>query len=251
MVDSIRGGVAELTGESARHLTRVLRVEAGQRFEISDGREAWLAEISEAHGPRVVFRVVEPLKMQQLPARVGLCAALIKFDRFEWMIQKATELGVDHVLPVETARTEKGLFHASAKRRERWTRIAIEATAQSRRLSAPPILPAVRLPECLTAGEGVRYRMEENTAPPLAHLLAQSVPLEGAVRLLVGPEGGWTDEERRATAQAGWQPASLGPCILRAETAAIAAIAVVSAWAASSQYNRAGAGDTSEEPRAD
>src|SRR5689334_19202588 len=100
-VDSIRGNSAELRGEEARHLTRVLRVEPGQRFELSDNERAVLAEIEEARGERVAFRVIEPIDSPPIPARVTLCASLIKFDRFEWMLEKATELGVERILPVE------------------------------------------------------------------------------------------------------------------------------------------------------
>jgi 16S rRNA (uracil1498-N3)-methyltransferase len=232
-VDEIRGGMAELTGDDARHLTRVLRVEPGQRYEVSDGRSAWLAEIAEAHGPRVVFRMIEPAQTAGLPVRIVLCAALIKFDRLEWMIEKVTELGVDSILPVETARSEKGLLAASAKRADRWLRVAREAAEQSRRLRIPEILPAVRLDVCLRESKG--YRLEEDTAPPLLDLLGQSPASE--FRLLVGPEGGWTDAERASAARAGWLPASLGPRILRAETAAIAAVAVAAAFASAARYN--------------
>jgi len=228
-VDEIRGGAAELTGDDARHLTRVLRVEPGQRYEISDGHTAWLAEIAEAHGPRVVFRLIEPIETAGLPVRIVLCAALIKFDRLEWMIEKVTELGVDSIQPIEAARSEKGLLQASAKRSERWVRIAREAAEQSRRLRVPEILPAVRLDVCLREFQG--YRLEEDTAPPLLGLLEQSPASE--IRLLAGPEGGWTDAERESAARAGWLPASLGPRILRAETAAIAAVATIAADTAS------------------
>src|SRR5208283_3460618 len=126
-VGRISGGVAELRGEEARHLTRVLRVEPGQQFEISDNTTAWLAEVTEARGERVVFRTLAPLADPESPVRVTLVAALFKFDRFEWMVEKATELGVERIQPVEAARTGKGLFEASAKRIERWRRIAREA----------------------------------------------------------------------------------------------------------------------------
>ncbi len=248
-MDAVRGGVAELGGDGARHLTRVLRVEPGQRYEISDGRSAWLAEIVEARGPRVVFRAIEPVETRELAVRITLCAALIKFDRLEWMIEKATELGVERFQPVEAARSEKGLLEASAKRADRWRRIAREAAEQSRRLRAPEILPALRLEACLAAGGDARYRLEEGAAPALVRLLAMPAEAGGEVRLLAGPEGGWTGEERDAAARAGWLPVSLGPRVLRAETAAIAAVAVVaSAFAASSRYNETREGDLSKRP---
>jgi 16S rRNA (uracil1498-N3)-methyltransferase len=234
-VDAVHGDVAEVAGDNARHLTRVLRVEPGQRYEISDGHAAWLAEITEARGPRVVFRVIEPVETAELAVRITLCAALIKFDRLEWMIEKITELGVERIQPVEAARSEKGLLQASAKRAERWARIARESAEQSRRLRAPEILPAVRLDACLMEAAVARYRLEEGAAPPLARLLAEAPEAGGEVRLLVGPEGGWTDEERQAAARAGWLPASLGPRVLRSETAAIAAVAVVASAFASLQ----------------
>ena len=140
-----RGGQAELRGEEARHLTRVLRVEAGQRFEISDNGAVYLAEIAEARGDRVVFRIEEPIESPPPWSTITLCAALIKFDRFEWIVEKATELGVDRILPVEAARTEKGLLEASRKRSERWERIARESSQQSRRARLPEILNAVPL----------------------------------------------------------------------------------------------------------
>jgi len=212
-VDSIRGGAAELRGDEARHLTRVLRVEPGQRFEISDNQQAYLAEITEARGERVVFQVLEALPAVVSPVSITLCASLIKFDRFEWMVEKATELGVDRILPVEATRTEKGLFEASRKRSERWARIARESSQQSRRVRIPEILPAVRFERCLAEAAAHRYFLDDSAA------------------LLIGPEGGWTDAERQLAIAAAWQPVSLGPWVLRAETAACAALAiVVNAW---------------------
>jgi len=234
-VDAVRSGVAELRGDEARHLTRVLRVEVGQQFEISDNQSAFLAEISEARGERVVFRVIEALDAPAPPVRIALCAALIKFDRFEWMIEKATELGVERIIPVEAARSERGLFEASRKRSERWVRIARESSQQSRRVRIPEILPAIPFEKSLAEEADHRYFLDEDTAPPLLRVVLPVVPVErpGANRIavLIGPEGGWTSAERQLAISARWQPASLGPQVLRAETAASAAIAIlVNAW---------------------
>ena len=166
--------MAELRGEEARHLTRVLRAEAGQRYEISDGKAAYLAEIAEARGPRVVFRVIEPLDTPATPLHITLCAALIKFDRFEWIVEKATELGVERILPVEAERSGKGLLEASRKRAERWARIARESSQQSRRVRAPEILPAVRFERSLAEEADYRYFLEEAAAPPLLRVLPAS-----------------------------------------------------------------------------
>lgn len=213
-----------MRGDEARHLTRVLRVEAGQKFEISDNRTAYLAEVVEARGERVIFRVEQPIESTPPPARITLCAALIKFDRFEWIVEKATELGVERILPVEAVRSEKGLFKASRKRSERWERIARESSQQSRRTTLPEILPAARFEEALRMEGAVKLFLEEATAPPLLRVLPDRVE---AAALLVGPEGGWTDRERELAGGAGWSAVSLGPQVLRAETAAVAAIALI------------------------
>jgi 16S rRNA (uracil1498-N3)-methyltransferase len=230
-VDAISGGRAELRGEDARHLARVLRAEAGQRYEISDNRSAWLAEVEEARADRVVFRILEPLSTPETPVHITLCAALVRFDRFEWMVEKATELGVQRILPVNAARSEKGLLEASARRAARWVRIARESSEQSRRVTAPEIMPAAPFASALHAEADCRYFLDEAGAPPLLRVLPVPRVARARIALLVGPEGGWTDQERREAATAGWQPASLGPRVLRAETAAAAGIAVVmNAW---------------------
>jgi 16S rRNA (uracil1498-N3)-methyltransferase len=221
-------------GDEALHLTRVLRVEPGQRFEISDNQSVWLAEVTEARGQRVVFRVLEPLDSPVAPVRITLIAAIVKFDRFEWMIEKATELGVERIIPMEAARSEKGLFEASRKRVERWRKIARESSQQSRRVRIPEILASARFAAaCLTESADHRYFLEESVAPPLLSLVPARRAASDHVAIMVGPEGGWTDDERQRAAASGWQPVSLGPLVLRAETAVCAALAVVSStWLA-------------------
>jgi len=230
-VPAIDNGLAELRGEDAHHLARVLRAEPGQRFEISDGAAAFLAEIAEVANHRVVFRVVEPVFSAQPPVRITLLPALFKFDRFEWMVEKATELGVDRIVPFEAARTDRGLFDAARKRSARWEKIAYESGQQSRRLKPPSVAPAVRFAEALSTAAAHLYFLDESAAPPLLGLLPTARSSTNTVALLLGPEGGWTDAEREQALAAQWVAASLGPQILRAETAAAAALAVlINAW---------------------
>jgi len=232
-VDSIHDGIAELRGEDAHHLVRVLRAAPGQLYEISDGQSAWLAEICEARAGRVVFRILEPAASATIPVRVTVCASLIQFAHFEWMIEKATELGAGRILPVEAARSEKGLLEASRKRSERWTRIAREASQQCRRVRPPEILPAVRFENALSTEASCRYFLEEGAAPPLAQMLPADRARAANATVLAGPEGGWTDAERQLAVAAGWQPVSLSPLVLRSETAVAAALAVlVGTWMA-------------------
>jgi 16S rRNA (uracil1498-N3)-methyltransferase len=157
-------------------------------------------------------------------------ASLIRFERFEWMLEKATELGVARVVPVQAERSERGLEQAAAKRISRWSRIAREASEQSRRARLPEIGAPVDLPGALLVEATYRYVLEETEAPPiLRQLPAQREPGD-SVALLVGPEGGWTDREREQIGVSSkWRSVSLGFQILRAETAAIAALAIVNA----------------------
>ncbi len=230
-VDRIHDGRAELTGDQAHHLRRVLRVEAGRRYEISDTERVYLAEVSLSTDKRVVFDIVEELPAVEPPVSLDLYLALIKFDRLELAIEKATELGVRRIVPVIASRSEKGLERAAAKRAERWRRIAREAGQQARRLRPPEIGCAVRFRSALEAEAGKRFILDERAgAPPLLESLPGQAAGVAEIALLVGPEGGWTDGERREALAAGWAPVSLGSHVLRAETAAIAATAVLSAY---------------------
>jgi 16S rRNA (uracil1498-N3)-methyltransferase len=233
-VQGFRRGQAELRGAEARHLTRVLRVEAGQVYEISDNQSLWLAEVETARQDLVVFRLLEPRNPAEPPARVTLAAALVKFDRFEWIVEKAAELGAERIVPVVAARTERGLEAAAAKRLERWRKIALESSQQARRPTLPVIEAAEPLARVIERPAEQRYFLDEAAGAPALVSLLPAMPVRGAaVALLVGPEGGWLDQERAAALAAGWQAASLSHNILRAETAAMAALAVVmNAWQA-------------------
>jgi 16S rRNA (uracil1498-N3)-methyltransferase len=223
-VPEVRSGLAELRGDDAKHLSRVLRVEPGHRYEISDNAQKYLAEVVEAHKECVKFEVVEKLAAEREKPEIHLYVAIIKFEHFEWGIEKATELGVDRIVPVQSARTETGLDKAVAKRLERWRKIALEASQQSRRVFLPRLDGVARLKDVLKVVEGQRIFLDENRE---SGLLGNIEVHTDVVSLLIGPEGGWTDDERRMVVEAGWTPASLGPRILRAETAWLAAMAIL------------------------
>jgi len=228
-VDSIRNETAEISGEAARHLSQVLRVEAGQKFEISDNRDVWLAEIETARKERIVFRTLERVEVSEPAVNVDLFVALIKFDHFELIVEKATELGVRTITPIEAVRSERGLERGAEKRLARWRRIGQEASQQSRRTHLPEIAEPVPFTGALPAVADRRLFLDEEGpgAPILDELKLHA--LGDSVALLVGPEGGWVQEEREGASAAGWRQVSLGPQILRAETAAIAALAIVNA----------------------
>jgi 16S rRNA (uracil1498-N3)-methyltransferase len=226
-VDRIERDRAALTGPDAHHLARVLRAEPGQRYEITDGASLCLAEIESADPRQVQFRVIELLDPGPPLPPIVVLAALIKFDRFEWMIEKVTELGVKAVVPVETARSETGLLRAAVKRVERWRKIARESSQQSRRVQIPEIREAVSLGAALREPYGMKIALDENAAGASLLQRAQAWDRQTEIAICIGPEGGWTDSERTAMRDSGWLPASLGPTIVRAETAGIAAAAIL------------------------
>ncbi len=231
-VPAIRRGAAELTGPDAEHLVRVLRAEPGQVYELSDNQNLYLAQIDVARKSLVSFRVLEKLDPPPPSVHITLCAALFKFDRFEWLVEKVTELGVTTLQPFEATRTERGLAQASAKRLNRWQKIAVEASKQARRLHLPAIEPSVRFVQALETPGSVRLLLDENPdVPSLLQLLPAERSISDRVALLLGPEGGWTEAERERAIEAGWAPCALAKTILRAETAAVAALAIIqAAW---------------------
>jgi 16S rRNA (uracil1498-N3)-methyltransferase len=229
-VDEVRNGQASIKGEDAKHLTRVLRVERGEIYEIADGEgRIHLAEISLAHKGEVVFDVIEAVAPKPVLLRITLLPALFKFDHFEWMLEKATELGVERVSPLIAARSERGLEQAALKRIERWRRIAVEASQQSRRDRVPVIDLPVKVGVACRSATGLL--LDETSTHPLLRALPAAVEPGSAMSLALGSEGGWTPEEIAQFREAGWISVSLGAQILRAETAAIAGLAILQASA--------------------
>jgi 16S rRNA (uracil1498-N3)-methyltransferase len=227
-VDRIEGDRASLQGQDAHHLARVLRGESGQRYEVTDGESLFLAEIESADARQVSFRIVEALDAGPPLPPIVLLAALIKFDRFEWMMEKVTELGVRTIIPMETARSDDGLFKAAVKRVDRWRKIVRESSQQSRRVRVPEVRDPVRLATAVREPVPLKIRLEENPGAAPLLVCAQGWSRASGMAVAIGPEGGWTDAERVAMEEHGWLPASLGATVLRAETAAIAAVAVLS-----------------------
>jgi 16S rRNA (uracil1498-N3)-methyltransferase len=232
-VEHVRGAQCEIAGERAHHLRTVLRVEPGERYEVSDNERLWLAEVESVRRDRVLFRLIEPAVPRTLPVQLTLLAALVKFERLEWMFEKATELGVGRLVLVEAARCEAGLERAARKRMERWRRILLEASQQARRVRLPELDGPMPFAQAVENPADHRFFLDEQgTAPGVFAQLPELRSSSDVVALLVGPEGGWTDAERNLAAAAGWRRASLGPLILRSETAALAALAILAAaWA--------------------
>jgi 16S rRNA (uracil1498-N3)-methyltransferase len=195
----------------------------GQEFDIATGTEVRRGRITRIQPDRVEFELGETIPARSSP-QVTLALSIFKFDRMEWAIEKCTELGVARIVPVIASRTESHLATAAAKRVERWQRIVRQATEQSRRNSVPQVSLPLKLKEALNL-PGSRIVLSESEKEVTLKDVLQSAASE--VVLALGPEGGWTDSELTQFREAGWSSASLGDTILRAETAAIAATAIV------------------------
>jgi 16S rRNA (uracil1498-N3)-methyltransferase len=273
IADTWTATTASLTGDQAIHLARVLRAEPGQTYDIVSNGFLHRAEVTNVSEHQVDFTLHEELSSDAaLP--LHLLLAVFKFDHMEWAIEKATELGVSRITPILARRTEKHLAQSSAKRVERWRRIALEASKQSRRTTIPEIADPTALKRALeheTATPtrillseteqqttltyaleisqpdtnnqkkfeppaAAPYTLERDTKARVPHPSqshregwdVNSRPIRITHAIAIGPEGGWTPEEISLFLHHQWQPVTLGPRILRAETAAIAAIAIAS-----------------------
>ena len=230
-VDEFTGTTAVIEGDTAHHLGHVLRAETGQLYELSDGSSAWLASIESVSRGRLEFALLEQLPAPQPTADVILLLSIVKFDAYEWAIEKATELGVRRIIPLAAARSEKGLLAAARKRSDRWQKILLQASQQSRRLRIPQ-LDELAKPSQAFAAQTAGFRLllsERSDASSIRKSLGGSTPATPPISaaLAVGPEGGWTDDELIAARAAGFLEASLCQLILRTETAVIAALAAL------------------------
>ena len=210
---------AAITGQNARHLAQVLRAKVGQTFELAHGGELRLGTIAEVSPERVTFTLGETVVAVTPGRKITIAVAIFKFDRFEWAVEKMTELGVARIIPFAAQRSEAQLVKAAEKRVERWRRIAHEAAQQSRRASEPVIEDPRTRKRLLEETSGQRILLSENER----NIQLTELSLGDEITLALGPEGGWTPGEEKEFLAAGFEAASLGATILRAETAAIAA----------------------------
>lgn len=223
IADEVSGNRAALIGEHADHLVRVLRARVGQEFDVVASAVVRRGRVVHLSQNRVEFELGEEMPAAA-EADLTLLLAIFKFDRFEWAIEKCTELGVSKVVPVIARRTDAHLASASAKRVERWRRIAVQSAEQSRRTNPPEIPDPIKLQQVSRVPGKIRIVLSE--AEQQARL-AELFSGEGTEAILaIGPEGGWTEDELNLFQKERWVSASLGSTILRAETAAIAATAL-------------------------
>jgi 16S rRNA (uracil1498-N3)-methyltransferase len=228
-VNQFATDTAVMEGEAAHHLGRVLRAQQGQLYELSDGQHVRLGRIEKVARDRIEFVLLEEIPSHQPALDITLMLSVVKFDAFEWAIEKATELGVSAIVPLAAARSEKALLAAAGKRAERWKKILAEASQQSRRVRVPELQAVSQAQQAFAAQNPAAAKVmlsERPDTPALRQVLQIEPPRKQAV-LAIGPEGGWTDAEFTAAQASGFREASLGKLILRTETAVAAALASI------------------------
>jgi 16S rRNA (uracil1498-N3)-methyltransferase len=226
--ESIQDDAAQLPADQVHHLRDVLRIQPDDTVEIFDGAGNGYSGDVEFRGAEVFICRLKSLPSQSSPIRLILAGALIKPAKFEWVLEKATELGVDEILPLKTRFSDIRIPDDKiADRLNRWDRIVKEASKQCRRFASPRVHPPRNFEDFLAAEEFLNckrilfYEKSPNLWQPDSEII------QGNVVLCVGPEGGWEDREIELAAKSGCKIVGLGSLILRAETAAIAAIAIL------------------------
>jgi 16S rRNA (uracil1498-N3)-methyltransferase len=225
IADEVVGDRAFLRGSTSYHLARVLRARVGQVFDVVAEGRLCQGRVASVSAERVELDLADEVPAGDLQLEITLLLSIFKFDRMEWALEKATELGVSAIVPIIARRTEAHLASAAAKRRDRWERIVHDAAQQARRVSVPEIFAPMKLKHGLTDRKAGIVLSESEQDSSLIQMLRE-MGSPHAVALAFGPEGGWTNDELENFLKAGWRAASLGKTILRAETAVIAALAV-------------------------
>ena len=232
--EAVQDDIVQFDAELARHMGKVLRLTAGEQVTVSTGGStAYLVELTEFQKDAVTGRILERMEnLQETAIEVVLFQGMPKGDKLELIIQKCTELGVSAVVPVETSRSVVHLdSRKAAKKLERWQKIAQEASQQSKRVQVPTVGPYYNWKQFLQHlseqnGLNIVFWEDEQTQS-LKALLRSQAEKPQRINLVVGPEGGLSEEEVEQLRALGAVSASLGKRILRTETAGMAGISMV------------------------
>lgn len=228
--DLINGSTINLSKDETHHLTRVLRLKPGDEAFVFDGcgREYRCAFLTMKDN-RAQLEIKETLSDEvESPIHITLAQAIAKGEKFDLAIQKATELGVSRIAPLVTERADVKLSdERSEKRLERWRRISLESLKQSGRRRLAEIKPPVAFKDFLESQTGGSLLIfSERGGVSIATALSEANDKKN-VTAIVGPEGGWSDDELKLARALGARSVTLGPRILRTETAAIVAVALI------------------------
>lgn len=229
----IAGTTVCLEGREHHHLSRVVRFKPHEQVWLFDEEGTkYRAEVEQVGREQTRLRLLEKRTPVRSRSGIKLAQALLKAKPMEWIIQKGTELGMDAFIPIIAARCVVKLDEGAPKKVRRWAQIARESSKQCRSGRSPEILPPRSLDDFLAKMEaGQRIFLSENSGRPLKDVIGLSRDTGARTKevvILVGPEGGWTAQERERILCAGFEAACLGPNIYRAETASLAAMAIIS-----------------------
>ena len=224
-------GRVELTGDDAHRLRQVLRLEAGDAIALFDGRgHEWVGRISSVSKHAVELGALEPIEpVAELRVPITLAFGVLKGDQMDAVVRDATMLGVASIVPLRTLHvTVPPKAWQSGAARERWQRVAIASATQCRRAVVPDVRPVIDFEAALLEPAGLRLICVEPGLTDQARTWEPG-PAPASVQLLIGPEGGWAEAELTRALSVGAVRISLGPRTLRAETAPIVALTIVSA----------------------
>jgi 16S rRNA (uracil1498-N3)-methyltransferase len=221
-----------LVGDLLHHLRDSLRLHPGDSLTLNDGRGIrYRVEVTHVTSQAIDSRIIDQQTDQsRKTSPIVLGQALIKGDKMDWVIQKATELGVDTIVPVHSTHSViKPRPERLDHQRSRWERIARDAAQQSERWTIPTVADPADLAQICRqyASASVKGMLAERSSGSSLATMPLPQDHQDPIILLVGPEGGWAPDEQRLAAEQGFHPLTLGPRILRAETAAIAALSIL------------------------
>lgn len=226
-----------IEGEEFHHLCNVSRARLGQNVWLFDQRgSTYLTRIEEIKKGKAKLLILETKERERPKVEITLAQAILKRKKMEFVLQKATELNVMTIIPVLTSRSIVRLDRNSETRLARWRKIAIEASKQSGRYDVPEVMPSETLKKMLKERNAAeKLFLNERGGESLKDILvchgssiSQHDILPSSVILLIGPEGGWTVDEEQDILGCGFRAVSLGNLILRAETAALSSLAMIS-----------------------
>lgn len=235
------GSLCELREEDRTCVRSVLRLKRGDHLVLFDGRgHEYQAMIRQLQGERTIVEILKKYPLQDKPLHITLCQALPKAGKMDFIIQKATELGADEIVPFHSARCVSRLTgEKKMQKAARWRKIAVEAARQCGRADVPVIRPCADFQELFGNGEFGEVRIifwEEETQTVLGDVLRHPCALQAKdFSIIVGPEGGFLKEEVERAREAGFRSASIGRQILRVETAVLAILSIL-------QYERGSLG---------
>jgi 16S rRNA (uracil1498-N3)-methyltransferase len=227
---SIQNDLVVLPGELAHHLRDVLRCRPGEIVHLVDeNRGRYRTVLDRVTKEQVVAKILQKEAPSTRPAfSISLAQAILKGEKMDWMIQKATELGADSIIPIVTERTiVRPRAERESHRRDRWQKIALEAAQQCGRTDIPVIQPAISLEELCNKPPEAAHKMVLWEQEQDRSLRSALTDLKSPLLVLIGPEGGFPLSEIEKLRKAGWISVSLGRRILRAETAGLALLAIL------------------------